>query len=424
MTPRPAAKRGRRRVALLVVRASWALAAAGVALILVKFFVADVYRVDSGSMRPTLFGGRARPDGPETTEWALVVYDDEPELERFDLAVMRSRDGSAPLVKRACGLPGETIRVLGGDLWIDGKLLPHGAPRPAPILVFDDRHLALEKSFHMKPEHWHREGEAWTVDGAERAPGSLMFYHPDLRDDYLDREHRRVAGLRQVNDAIVELELALPAAGAARKLRLRLVEEGDTFEVVLEPDAGGEDDRARVSLVRWSARSLQLPAATVDGREPEEKRASVLAETTVVLARERWIDLVFSNVDNHLSLRSAALELALEHDYAANEPYPGITAAGDKSIGPRVAFGAEDGRARFRKLRILRDLYYTEVGAFGVESPLALGPDEYFLLGDNSASSTDSRHFGPVHARELLGRPVAIVWPRPRELAGAVLPEP
>ena len=33
-----------------------------------------------------------------------------------------------------------------------------------------------------------------------------------------------------------------------------------------------------------------------------------------------------------------------------------------------------------------------------------LGADEYFLLGDNRRVSVDSREFGPVHARQLLGR--------------------
>jgi signal peptidase I len=37
------------------------------------------------------------------------------------------------------------------------------------------------------------------------------------------------------------------------------------------------------------------------------------------------------------------------------------------------------------------------------ERKLKLGPDEYFLMGDNRLASEDSRWYGPVHQSELLG---------------------
>ena len=33
-----------------------------------------------------------------------------------------------------------------------------------------------------------------------------------------------------------------------------------------------------------------------------------------------------------------------------------------------------------------------------------LGPDEWFVLGDNAAASTDSRELGPVSRRDIVGR--------------------
>ena len=43
--------------------------------------------------------------------------------------------------------------------------------------------------------------------------------------------------------------------------------------------------------------------------------------------------------------------------------------------------------------------------------PFTLGPDEYFLMGDNRVNSLDSRSFGPIPARQLVGRVVLRYWP-------------
>ncbi|TSC66374.1 MAG: signal peptidase I [Candidatus Berkelbacteria bacterium Gr01-1014_85] len=40
-----------------------------------------------------------------------------------------------------------------------------------------------------------------------------------------------------------------------------------------------------------------------------------------------------------------------------------------------------------------------------------LGPDEYFLVGDNRENSSDSRIYGPVERRFLIGRALAVIWP-------------
>jgi len=43
-----------------------------------------------------------------------------------------------------------------------------------------------------------------------------------------------------------------------------------------------------------------------------------------------------------------------------------------------------------------------------------LGDDEYFLLGDNRAASTDSRHFGPITPGGIEGEAVLRYWPPER----------
>jgi len=50
---------------------------------------------------------------------------------------------------------------------------------------------------------------------------------------------------------------------------------------------------------------------------------------------------------------------------------------------------------------------------YGVE-PTLVPEDHYFMLGDNSANSLDSRYWGFVHDRNIIGVPYLRVWPLSR----------
>ncbi|HED64683.1 MAG TPA: signal peptidase I [Planctomycetes bacterium] len=396
-----------------ISRLLWALFALVCAVLVLKFFVADAYRITSGSMRPTLFGGAIRPGEQPFDEWVLVRYRSGVVPNRFDLVVV-DREGAHPVVKRVVALPGETVRILDGDLLIDGERLPPTAPRPAPIVVFDDELQTVEDYFDWQGEHdpprWRHDGLVWTLDAKDVPQGSnagMMLYHRELRDDYIDPEGRRVVGRRTVNDGILECEFSTRARGG--RLRFELVEKGDTFEARIEES---KSEGASAHVLRIVRRSPSLK-----GRE------KVLAETKVQIEPLRWSAIRFANIDNTLSVTLDGA-LVLRASYERNEPHPLAPEAGDQSIGPRVGFGGEGLRARFRHIRVLRDLHYTAAGdpRNAVKAPLRLGPDEVFVLGDNSRVSNDSRHFGPVRISDLIGRPVAVVWPfaRMRRLRAVV----
>ena len=59
--------------------------------------------------------------------------------------------------------------------------------------------------------------------------------------------------------------------------------------------------------------------------------------------------------------------------------------------------------------------YYYNRGDFGSENQKVTVPkDSYFVMGDNSASSQDSRYWGFVPKRNILGKAILIYWPPQR----------
>jgi signal peptidase I len=97
-----------------------AVAAAVAIALLIRAFVVEAYRIPTQAMRPTLEPG----DTIFVTKWPLGF---DRKVERGDVLVFRSpQDPSREYIKRAIGLPGDTVRVAKGRVELNGK--PLGVP--------------------------------------------------------------------------------------------------------------------------------------------------------------------------------------------------------------------------------------------------------------------------------------------------------
>lgn len=105
---------------------------------------------------------------------------------------------------------------------------------------------------------------------------------------------------------------------------------------------------------------------------------------------------------------------------------------GEVERGDLVAFRLANGRALIKRViglpgdsivirggRVIRNgvlLQEDYVAHFcpGIECPAGiwdLGPDDYFVLGDNRAHSDDSQDFGPIHRDQIVGEVIMRYFP-------------
>ncbi len=107
---------------------------------------------------------------------------------------------------------------------------------------------------------------------------------------------------------------------------------------------------------------------------------------------ENHDDRVVASVDGHV---------LFTYDYDGN---PG---------GPRaVRFGARGADLLFERIAIDRDVYYTDVPGSAMTG-YKLKADEYYMLGDNSPASSDSRRWERpgIPAENIIGKAQFVFWP-------------
>jgi len=100
-----------------------------------------------------------------------------------------------------------------------------------------------------------------------------------------------------------------------------------------------------------------------------------------------------------------------------------IIAVGGETVQVRDGDIYVDGQERKLDIQTHRDAYpgpsppidFLSIDnpylAYGVDKPYKVPEDQYFVLGDNSRYSVDSRCYGAIPRENILGRVVKIYWP-------------
>jgi signal peptidase I len=387
---------GRRRVGWTPPwRSLLFLAALAVAF---RVFCCSALRVATGSMEPLIHGDPARGD-------ELLVFDQWFRIwspSRFDLAVFERPDNDPTEklnVKRIVGLPGETIRITDGDLFVTAA----GSTREVrvqktysefkPLLVrrfFERFGDEFERHFTFDPSEVRPERGRVTLIGGENEGHSadieLDRQAVGLDDGWMDASGLDHPGTEPERDLVFELEVALTKPTACIHFDFELGVNEYRFEIV--PYGPGHDvmlsrlDNA-MDPIRRAIRSVstgskhRLAFFHVDGR----------AGVVVDGRSELWEDL----------------------------PGSGVSLGPGRGFG-RPKFGVWAGDAYLTKYEIWRDIHYTEppdATYAGRSQSCRIPADQVFVLGDHSSDSVDSRFYGPVPKKNLRGLPFLIQSPSP-----------
>ncbi|MFT7075374.1 MAG: signal peptidase I [Planctomycetota bacterium] len=379
-------------------------AALGVAALVCRATIGWVYPIGSGSMEPALMTGEA----------VFLRYGSKVK-ERFDIVAFKDLGGGAS-IKRVFGLPGEPFMInLSGDIRFNRKYIPEAPGRPEPTPIFDSQLQGMDEHWRHGGtafDPWTREpadeaggSEVWTLDGSVVKFGSdlgLMRFHDRVTNGHLTPSGKYVRGPSSVHDVIVEFDVKVLSTGGS--LRVLLSEQNDLFELNVSMYEVESEYRALVQRIVPSRFSDTTPGGLnmVRGGLGMERAAIPLGE---------WVRMRFSNIDNRISFQIG--ETKFQTDYRANTPrrnqVNGVQVP--FSAGERVKFGGFGLAAQFRNVRVLRDFHVVPRGRFGVGTAITLGADEFFVLGDNSENSRDSRERGPISLERLIGTAQAVVLP-------------
>lgn len=385
--------RGVKSLVLGALRAlwlSWKPLLAGILLALgIRAYVLDVYGVRKHSMEPTLHAQERGPSD-KVAVFKLAYLFGRPE--RWNLCVFQREGEPQKIVKRVVGLPGEWIRIQDGDVWVGSKPGFLHLLRKTPEQV--ERVMVTLADQDVRPIQfpadttWAFDASRWKAleGGLEALPPAggraELSFRGLLHGGYLGPDGEVRLSVLAVRDFGVELSwealdpgatLVIRMEALGRVFRARVSRKGE--EVLVEADG-------------WEAMRVKYPP----------------------LSRGKPVKIRFLQADCRVFLWIAGK--AFFKDIGPWPALPRRLHLGSRWNG--LSLWVAGGKGRIRHLKVLRDLYYTDVqgGRHGTgRDPQYVGKDEYYVLGDNSPVSEDSRHYGPIPASDLIGRPVMIVLP-------------
>jgi len=378
-----------------------------------------------------------------------VAYDFS-DPDRWDVVVFRyPEDAKVNYIKRLIGLPGETVSIAAGDIWTSREgAAPRIARKPDDKLVamlqcvHDADHIPEKLIQSGWPSAWSDwslpkdkkrwqaddDGRSYTVDCQGEQTATMRFRHMVPTAEQWESVHdgESVDGMAQPS-LITDFQPynALPSRPhwvSDLAVETVVTSHSETGQITLELIEAGEAHRCTFDFSNGEVAVVRAGQSPTDA---SMVRSSIKGEGT-------WT-VLFANIDDQLSLyvdgnridigTSVDLEQDIQ-DALRSKPVETLVEPGNATLSDVSPAGIMSSGAHVTVagMRVLRDVYYlttvmgVRLGEFyekeRLDFPLEQG--QFFMLGDNSAASKDSRLWMDGHHVDrhlLIGEAMVVFWP-------------
>jgi len=366
--------------------------------------VLDAYVVSTPSMEPTIEGD------PSLGDRVLVdkLWDNLSRPSRFHLVVFHHK--SKTVVKRVVGLPMEWLKIEDFDLWIG------------------DEASSLRRIQKSPSKDWDMFSTYWDSD---RSPGGFHSNRWTLNSSVVSKKGEIILEGTQTKeeDLFAEAERIHSKPPLNRKLPWHMRFMGtittgyiDGFGRLKEV-SGGKNAAARDFGIKGNFRlqdngKLWILYRYIDtpfilifggGQVRVWKDSQLLTQSPLIpaLKTKKTLKFTFLFLDGRFCL---ALNGQDVWEFEPRQLSPKRLNLG-LFPGNSLMLASSGGNIEIKNLKIIHDFHYLELGNFGSWSPIRLQQNQYFVLGDNSRDSQDSRHFGPIQGSSIIGRPLMVAAP-------------